>query len=340
MGRISALYVHKVVDAATAGAPQQDARRRALFQSVGVDPDAPVDPRQMVDDRAYYALCERVWHEDPHPASVPIRVGASMRCDDYGAFGLAWKTAVDLRGSYQRAERYGLVLTSVATFELIEEAGRVFLLLHRTGQRHLGLRMSNEQSLVAVTQISREVSAHAFSPVAVFFRHAAPDDLSAHAAYFGCPVHHDADRDAVEVTPRALTAPNLLGDASVSAFFDSHMEAELARLPDVDALDRRVRIQIAQALSQGVPSVADVAGRLGVSTRTLQRRLAEQGHAFQDLVDDARQDLAKRLLRGSDYALAEIAFLTGFAEQSTFSRAFKRWSGETPASYRRGLRSA
>ena len=72
-----------------------------------------------------------------------------------------------------------------------------------------------------------------------------------------------------------------------------------------------------------------------MSGRTLQRRLADQGHAYQDLVDNARYELAQRLLKKTDYALAEIAFLTGFAEQSTFSRAFKRWSRKTPAAFRR-----
>ncbi|MEO1115443.1 MAG: helix-turn-helix transcriptional regulator, partial [Pseudomonadota bacterium] len=87
-------------------------------------------------------------------------------------------------------------------------------------------------------------------------------------------------------------------------------------------------------------NIADVAARLGLSARTLQRRLAAQGHAFQDLVDEARQELAVRLLRRTDYALAEVAFLTGFAEQSAFTRAFKRWRGETPAHFRRAAQHA
>lgn len=335
MGQISTLFVHKVVNAATAGEPGDAARRRALFQSVGIDPDAPIDPKRMILDSDYYGLCERVAHEDAHGVSVPLRVGASMRCDDYAAFGLAWKSAVDLRGSYQRAERYGRVLTSVSAFEVRAEDDRVFMMLHRDGERRLGLRLSNEQTIVAITEISREVSGRPFSPDAVYFKHKSPGDIAAHEAYFGCPVHYDADRDALEVSEEILSAPNRLGDQSISDFFDAHLEKELAELADDQGLNRRVRIQISQALSEGVPTVADVADRLGLSGRTLQRRLAEQGHAFQDLVDEARQELANRLLRRTDYALAEVAFLTGFAEQSTFTRAFKRWSGQTPATYRR-----
>ena len=71
-----------------------------------------------------------------------------------------------------------------------------------------------------------------------------------------------------------------------------------------------------------------------MSRRTLQRRLAAQGHGFQDLVDTARRDLAEQLLRRTEFALAEVAFLTGYAGQSTFTRAFKRWHGmPIPARY-------
>ena len=338
MGQISTLFVHKVVAAATAGLPDE-ARRVSLLKMVGIDPEAPVDPKLMIPDTAYYELCETVVRADPEGTSLPIRVGSSMRCDDYGAFGLAWKSALNLRGSYQRAERYGRVLTSVALYELLEEGDRAFMVLHRAGMRRLGLRISNEQTIVAVTQISREVFQEAFVPIAIHFRHPAPSDLSAHHEYFGCPVHYDSDRDTVEVSQAHLSARNRLGDASISAFLDAHMDQELANLPDGDGLDRRVRSEVSQSLSEGLPSVNAVAARLGLSGRTLQRRLAGQGLAFQDLVDQARQELAEQLLRRTDYALVEVAFLTGFTEQSAFTRAFKRWRGQTPSRFRQVVRA-
>jgi AraC-like DNA-binding protein len=77
-----------------------------------------------------------------------------------------------------------------------------------------------------------------------------------------------------------------------------------------------------------------------MSSRTLQRRLAEQGHSYRTLVDASRRQLAKHLLRKSDFSLIEVAFMTGFADQSAFTRAFKRWSGHTPRAYRLGAATA
>ncbi|MEM7740364.1 MAG: AraC family transcriptional regulator [Pseudomonadota bacterium] len=334
MGEISTLFVHKVVEAATAMDPPGSSRRRELFLSVGVDPDAGVDPKLMIHDTDYYGLCERAMREDKDSASLPLRVGALMRCDDYGAFGLAWKSAVDLQGSLERAVRYGRVLTSVSIYEVRRENGRVFMVLNREGERSLGLRISNEQTIVAIATICREVCTQPFHPVSVHFKHKGPSDPSAHESFFGAPVFFGSDKDALEMSRSLLETPNRLGDATISRFFDTHMESELARFTDDDTLDQRVRLHIAQSLSEGVPTVSDIATRLGMSGRTLQRRLADRGQAYQDLVDLARRELAEQFLRNTDYSLAEIAFLTGFSDQSAFTRAFKRWAGTTPGSFR------
>ena len=79
----------------------------------------------------------------------------------------------------------------------------------------------------------------------------------------------------------------------------------------------------------------DVARRLGMSVRSLHRKLSEDGLSFQSLTEETRKDLAVSLLKQEQYSIAEIAFLTGFSEQSAFTRAFKRWLGETPATFRK-----
>ncbi|MFK7955739.1 MAG: AraC family transcriptional regulator ligand-binding domain-containing protein [Lysobacterales bacterium] len=122
-----------------AAAPNDPARRAALSESVNLAPDAPVNAKLMVSDTDYYGLCERAAREDDEGTRLPIRVGRSMRCDDYGAFGLAWKTAPNLGASYARPERYGLVLTSVSTYQVIREDNHTLMVLNRDGVRDLGL---------------------------------------------------------------------------------------------------------------------------------------------------------------------------------------------------------
>lgn len=329
MGQITSVFVRKIVAAADI-----DYDKDSLLRSVGVEPDAALTLAHMIPAKDYYELLEKLATLDSDPITLPLRTGASMRCDDYGAFGLAWKSAPDLQASYERAERYARVLTSVTNYQLEQTPQGAYMHLHREGERGLGMRFSNEASLASIVSISRQVSTEPFKPLAVYFKHAAPQSKKGHEDYFSCPVHFASERDALLVSKESLQTPNKLGDESISEFFENHLEAELSKYEDNNSLNQRLRIHITRTLSEGVPTVTSVAQHFGLSGRTLQRRLSEMGHSFQSVVDESRRQLAEKLLRQTDYSLAEISFMTGFSEQSAFTRAFRRWAGQTPRSYR------
>lgn len=329
MSQITSLYVFKVAEQASEGVETHD-----LIQGLGLQPEGPIDPAQMVSSKDYYSFFEALADRDPSGLALPLRIGAAMRSDDYGAFGLAWKSAPDLHGSYVRSERYGRVLGNAETYSLDKDQKGMFFSLHKAGNGSAGMILSNEASLSAVVALSKEVSTKSFVPEAVYFKHTARGDTSLFAEHFGCPVHFDSGRDAVLISETSLAASNRLGDETIAKFFDRHLEQELAARANDDNLEKRVQLAVAQVLSEGVPTLSFIASALGMSARTLQRRLSDQEQTFQKLVDIARQDLARKLIRETNYSLAEIAFLTGFSEQSGFARAFKRWSGQTPRSYR------
>ena len=330
MGRITSLFARKV---AAQMASRSDVD--ALLATVALEPDGAVDPSFMIRAEDYYLFLEQAAAADPDPTTLPLRVGASMRSADYGPFGFAWKSAPTLQGSFERAERYALVLTSVAGYQVEECYGGAFMHLHRDGERRLGMRLSNEATLASIAAISREVSSRPFRPEAVYLKHPEPGDSADHEAYFECPVHFGSDKDALRVSRSTLLTPNKVGDASIANFFDTLLEAEVERVEDTVPIERLVLDRISTELSAGVPRLSAVARGLGMSGRTLQRRLAEEGSSFQSLVDRARRRLALRLLRQeAAVTLMEVAFMTGFADQSSFTRAFRRWTGRTPGAFR------
>ncbi|MDJ0653349.1 MAG: AraC family transcriptional regulator ligand-binding domain-containing protein [Xanthomonadales bacterium] len=330
MGQVTSLFVHKVIAQA-----DDSLDKHAFLEAVGVDPEAPVDPKVMVKDTDYYRFFADLARADPKGLELPLRTGASMRCEEYGAFGLAWKSAPTLRGSCERASRYARVLTSVATYQVSEAEEGVYMHLNRDGDRsQLGLRLSNEATIASIAAISQEISTTTFQAKAIYFKHGAPGSTSAHERHFGCPVHFNTKMDALLISHETMQASNQVGDPAIVKFFESHLDEELSKLDNDATLERLVRTQIAQSLSEGIPAVSDIASRFNMSARTLQRRLSERGYSFQNLIDEARRELAKQLLRETRFPLAQIAFLTGFSEQSAFNRAFKRWAGQTPRSFR------
>lgn len=332
MGQVTSLFARKVV-----GVAGDAIDARAVLASVGVDVDAPWDPKQMLDEDDYYGMIE-LMSEQMDITPLPLIVGDAMRPDEYGALGLAWKSAPNLLGSFSRVARYWRLWTSFTQYELKNTDRGVFFMERREGPRRLGMRISIEADLASGVSLSRQVSPRPFAPIEVFFKHAAPKTIDDHEAYFGCPVHFGSDKDAMLLSHESLSDPNVLGDEGITRFLVSHLDRELAQIDDTPALRTQTKGEIARALSEGLPKMADIARRLGLSARSFHRRLAEQGLSFQTLTEETRREIAISMLQEERYALSEIAFLAGYSEQSAFNRAFKRWTGVTPATYRKSLR--
>ncbi|WP_226623235.1 AraC family transcriptional regulator [Alloyangia pacifica] len=331
MGYVTSLFSRKVVAAAGDGV---DAG--AMLASVGLTSDAPCDAGQMVPAECYYDMLERI-AEQVDVTELPLRTGASMRLDEYGALGLAFKAATTLRASYARVERYARLWTSVVEYELRPATGGTLFILHRAGERRLGMRLSNEATLASAVSLARQVCPVPLTPVEVLIRHPAPHGVAAHEEWFGCPVRFGADLDAILYADETLARPNILGDAGISQYLTTHLDAELSEITRQPPLVAQAKAAIAQALSEGAPKMPEIARGLGLSARSFHRRLSEHGMNFQSLTEETRRDLAEGLLREESHSLAEIAFLTGFSEQSAFTRAFKRWVGTTPATYRKEM---
>src|SRR5262245_49651028 len=123
-------------------------------------------------------------------------------------------------------------------------------------------------------------------------------------------------------------------EPKLHALLLSHLEQRATELPSALTLSYRVRRLILFELSGGNPSADHIASRLGMSRRTLTRRLLDQGTRFQTLLDEVRLGLCERALISEEVGIAEIAERLGFAEPAAFRHAFKRWTGMTPSQYR------
>ena len=315
------------------GVSRSDVPADELLAELGL-PSEPESPwtGQSVSADAYYELLERV--AVPDDPGLPFRYGASITTDSLGALGLAMKTAPTVADSLRRLIRYVLVLSDTLDYELLDESGgSTFALVGRPHHRP-GAALANECALAAVVSMMRQATGVPISPRTVGFRHPAPADDTPHREYFGCPVRFDAHVDGVTLDAEQLSRPTLLADDGLSTYLLAQLDDLRAQAAD-RSLVAVVRGVVADTLADGQPSKSDIARRLGMSERTLHRRLADDGANFQTLVTEARRDAAESLLLSSGHSLADVAFLTGFGDQTAFSRAFKRWTGLTPAEYRR-----
>lgn len=309
--------------------------REDLLASIGLSPD--VDPgdwmRETVDEDAYYELLERATATDDF--GLPFRYASTVQVDDFGALGLALKTANTLRDALLRLVRYILVLSDTLEYELHDEVGGGVFVMSRPGHRR-GAQLANECALAAVTSFLRQVTDSKVTPVAVSFRHHRPPSDEPHRSYFGCPIRFEDRVNALHLSSETLETRTRLADEGLSAFILATLDGlkeEKAERP----LEAQVYSAVTDSLPDGRPRKSQIARRLGMSERTLHRRLAERGQTFQAITGRAQREAAESLLVNGDNSLAEVAFLTGFSDQSAFTRAFKGWTGQTPLRFRQSV---
>lgn len=307
-----------------------------LFQRVGLTTVAedPTAAGQSIDDAAYYDLLEHIAGDDDH--GFPLRYAEALKANDLGALGLAMRTAPTVEGVLDRLMRYILILSDTLEYEFSDaHGGRMFKL---TGRPHhsRGLALANECALAAIVSVVRQSAGPDITPVRVTFRHSGPRDDRHHVAFFACPVWFGADVNGLELRHADLARPTLLADDGLSSYLLRQLD-DLKASHAARSIVDDVRAAVADSLPDGQPSKGLIARRLGMSERTLHRHLADRSTTFQTITAEARRDAARSLLKSTSHSLAEVAFLTGFADQTAFTRAFKRWTDQTPAAYRAGV---
>lgn len=304
----------------------------ALLGSVGIERSHldDVDGRVSVSvDLALWAGALRLSGDE----CFGLHVAERVRPGAFDVLGYTLRTSATLGGAFERLVRYNHLLHDLAELRLTANGGdaRLSLRLLPEGTP----RQQGEFSLAVFLLFSRQATGTNVVPRAVEFSHAAPADISEHRRIFQSPIRFERPATALVLPRQALDLPLEHADPGLCAVLERQLRELIARLPPDESVLARVRRLIATELCGGDPSVECVARQMHISPRTLHRRLREAETSYRAVVDDLRQDLAVRYLAEDRLAIAEAAYLLGFSEASAFHRSFKRWTGRTPADYRR-----
>ncbi len=153
-------------------------------------------------------------------------------------------------------------------------------------------------------------------------------------SHFGCRVRFKADRNALVFRSSDLDRPFVTHNEELLTLIGAQLESELKSRNTSTHLDEQVKVVLRRSLAGKRPTLGDVAQELGMSARTLQRRLTDAGITFQQLVEDTRRELARHYLKQRSVELNEAAFLLGFEDANSFFRAFQGWEGTSPTEWR------
>ncbi len=193
-----------------------------------------------------------------------------------------------------------------------------------------------EFQFAMVVKALREAAGLKFSPSAVLCSHARESDLREFDRFYNCRVEFGAPVDALDFTDDALDLALATSDRYLLDTLRPFCEhAAKARPTAADSLRASVENEIYRLLPHGRANVQTLGKTIGVSPRTLARRLAEEGTNFAKLVDDLRRTLALQYVGESNFTMGQIAWLLGYERSESFTHAFRRWTGRPPSRARR-----
>jgi AraC-like DNA-binding protein len=322
---ISSLFSFRLIEAAK----RVGLTPEPLFEVLGVH--APSGEFLPVQDDRHLDVWEAIMRICRDPG-FPIAYAERLEIDDYGLLGLTCKTAGTLRAALDVLAGHLGAYTDAVTLSLDGDR----LLLERGAPTRLGTRVAIESTLAEVLGAARTITGLKLVPREVTFAHRAPRCIDAHKRFFGLAPRFDQDRAAIAFDAFDMRAALLRSDDGVHRYLSHELSRALenaAHARRSSPVGERAKLAIAQRLPRG-SRLGDIAASLAMSERTLQRGLMEEGTSFEEVKDRARRELAEALLRDKRTTVAEVASATGFSEPAAFSKAFKRWTGES-AKHRR-----
>jgi AraC-like DNA-binding protein len=296
-------------------------------------PITDIDDIQAVPADEFFKLHEMI--DEKLGPGFSVRVGQQMKIEDYGVLGLSWRTCSWAGEIFDRSERYFKLLSNTYFFKVEKKSEVSVVYLLREPHRR-GLELSNEATLSATVVVLKAMTETNISPIEVSFKHSPPNDLKSYNEAFQCKLLFNQPHYSITYKTSDLKTRTAKADKSINSFLVARVEEETSGLQVAgNKLVYDVERLIIDALPSGIPSIHHIAEHLGMSNRTLTRRLSEAGVSYRDLIKRTQESVATNLLKKSSRSIAEIAFETGFSEQSAFNRAFKRWKGLSPVEFRK-----
>jgi len=305
-----------------------------VFKQVGLNPALMHEPG------ARYSLKKiaELWDEMERRIKDPCFGLTAATCwhpTYFGTMGYAMLVSNSLRVSLERLIRFHRVISDANFGELHEDdkTGTLIFTLKYNDEAHYS-RGREDAALAWILSLLRVNYQKSLTPVSVHLTHSKPDCSGKYYEFFQSPVHFNSTLCSLalplDVVDRILPS----GNEELAKFGDQAMTTYLASL-DAGTRITHIKKIIIDNMPSGNVTVEKVASELGISSRKLQRILQKKNTTFISLLNETRMDIAKQYIRDKHIDLTEIAFLLGFAELSTFSRSFKRWTGKSPIQFRK-----
>ncbi|MGQ0621028.1 MAG: AraC family transcriptional regulator [Panacagrimonas sp.] len=290
------------------------------------------DPNALVPPEQEMRLIENLILALPHEPAPGFELGLRYTVSTFGIWGFTLRTSRNLREAMDRALRYIALSTAYCAFTSAVEDDRFIISADPSGIPVQLRQFLLERDLGTALNLTRELQLT--GRVVRHLEFTGPDGETADRIrqLSGLPVRCGAARNAVVMDLKGAETPLPTFDEHLVQVLE-HQCRQLLERRQIAGIAGRVRQQLLGGLGL-VSGLDEVARTLNLSSRSLRRRLDDEGTSFRDLVEDTRRQLAEQMLGTTDMKLDELAVHLGYADTASFTRAFRRWHGVSPGQYR------
>jgi AraC-like DNA-binding protein len=307
-----------------------------LADALGLADNALTPTPEALPVQTYIRLLQQA-AELSGDADFGLHVGERMRLATYAVYGMIVLACPTFGEAVAQVMRYESLAHDLGTSRIEQDGNEALYVWDSPWLAEQPCRHLPESVTAGIMTFVNWIAGQRVPVIEIGFTHAAPERLGEYQRIFQAPVRFNAGRNYARFSAEILSWPVPNADASVAPILKQHAE-ELLRARAAAGQEQQVIHQVRELLVQGLAHdrarLPLVAEQLGMTPRTLQRKLKEHQISFQQLLDDTRMSLAERYLQDPRLSLTEIAFMLGFQEQSSFNHAFKDWTGLNPGAYR------
>jgi AraC-like DNA-binding protein len=304
---------------------------KTLLDRVGIPQSALEDTKARFPIRNFEALWEVASEITGDPA-IALRVSTLVRANTLGIIGYLASASESRRNAFELVKDLTPLLWEDLECDL-ESGSEVAFIRCSTGCAAQASRFTIEYAVGLTVTMSRVLGAGRSNPLEARFSHSAPAYAEEYERILRLPVRFDAGEDGVLFPSSMMDSSNPSADAALRQLLERYAADQLAKIPTGARFSQRVRACVRSMLPLGGLTADSVAAQFCMSNRTLRRRLKEEATSYQEILDDVRAELSCHYLAKEKRGIDEVAFLLGFSDPSAFTKAFRRWTGRTPAEF-------
>ncbi|PBZ54973.1 AraC family transcriptional regulator [Pseudomonas aeruginosa] len=298
---------------------------------LGIDTRVLERPDIEIPGEQYLALWEAAGKAN---ANIGLELGMQTEPDDFGALGHATHCAPSVEKVLRTLQQFIVVFAQESTVQLQFDSRTVSVEYQVTAPTIIQRRQDAEFAIAAMLRQLSLITECTIKPIRIDFEHSKPADITAHKHIFQCPIYFSQPANRLCLSIDTLQLPVARGNERLYKALEPYLEKERQQRSVSDELLPQITRIVAAEMSSGAPSIDEICDQLNLSRRTLQRRLKEHGIEFSTLIEDIRRELAISYMKESNYSMTEISLLVGYSESASFTRAFRRWTGQSPQQYR------